>query len=54
MTMQANRGRREEAIALAEAIQTAPSDQYDPWWMYWLGDYRVYPAASARLRELGR
>ena len=54
MTMQANRGNREEATALAEAVQTAPSDQYDPWWMYWLGDYRVYPATSARLRELGR
>jgi tetratricopeptide (TPR) repeat protein len=54
MTLQAHRGNRDEAATLAEAVQTAPVDQYDPWWMYWLGDYRVYPAISARLRELGR
>jgi VWFA-related protein len=54
MTLLMNRGSREEASALAEAVQTAPPDQYDPWWMYWLGDYRVYPAILARLRELGQ
>jgi VWFA-related protein len=54
MTLQTHRGNREEAAALAEAVQTAPPDQYDPWWMYWLGDYRVYPAINARLRELGQ
>jgi len=54
MTLLMNRGNREEAYALAEAVQTAPPDQYDPWWMYWLGDYRVYPAILARLRELGQ
>lgn len=54
MTLLMSRGDREEAAALAEAVQTAPLDQYDPWWMYWVGDYRVYPALFDRLRELGR
>lgn len=54
MTLLMNRGDREEAAALAEAVQTAPPDQYDPWWMYWLGDFRIYPAVLARLRELGQ
>ena len=54
MTMMVNRGQREEAAALAEAVQTAGADQYDPWWTYWLGDYRAYPAVIDRLRELGR
>jgi tetratricopeptide (TPR) repeat protein len=54
MTLQVARGNREEAVKLADAVQTAPVDQYDPWWTYWLGDYRVYPAILARLRELGR
>jgi tetratricopeptide (TPR) repeat protein len=54
MTLSVVRANREEAGALAEAIQTAPVDQYDPWWTYWLGDYRAYPAVLEKLRELGR
>jgi VWFA-related protein len=54
MTLQVARGNRAEAAALAEQIETAPTDQYDPWWTYWLGDYRVYPAILGKLRELGR
>jgi VWFA-related protein len=54
MTLQVNRGNREEAAALADAVLAAPADQYDPWWTYWLGDYRAYPAFIARLRELGQ
>jgi VWFA-related protein len=54
MTLLVQQGRREEAAALAEAVQTAPADQYDPWWMYWLGDYRMYPATIDNLRELAR
>jgi VWFA-related protein len=54
MTLSVVRGNREEAGALAEAIQMAPVDQYDPWWTYWLGDYRAYPAVLEKLRELGR
>jgi VWFA-related protein len=54
MTLLVNRGNREEAAALAEAVQTAPIDQYDPWWTYWLGDYRLYPAILGKLRALGQ
>jgi VWFA-related protein len=54
MTLSLGRGNREEAGALAEAIQMAPVDQYDPWWTYWLGDYRAYPAVLGKLRELER
>ena len=54
MTLQVGRGSRDEAAALADEIQVAPIDQYDPWWTYWLGDYRLYPAILNRLREMGR
>jgi VWFA-related protein len=54
MTLSVIRGHREDAGALAETIQMAPVDQYDPWWTYWLGDYRAYPAVLEKLRELGR
>jgi tetratricopeptide (TPR) repeat protein len=54
MTQQVARGRRDEAAALADEIQLAPTDQYDPWWTYFLGDYRIYPAILGRLREMGR
>jgi len=48
------RGERGEAAALAESIETAPDDQFDPWWMYWLGGLRRYPADVAALRELAK
>jgi len=51
MTLQLNRGERQDAAALADAAETAAPDQFDPWWTYWLGDYRVYPAILAKLRE---
>ena len=54
MTLAVGRGNREEAGALAETIQIAPVDQYDPWWTYWLGDYRAYPAVLDQLRALAR
>ncbi len=54
MTLLVSRGEREEAASLAEAALTAPADQYDPWWTYWLGDYRAYPAIADRLKELAR
>lgn len=54
MTLLANRGDRAEAAALAESVQIMPADQYDPWWMYWLGDYRHYPTIVNQLSELGR
>jgi VWFA-related protein len=54
MTLQLNRGDRQEAAKLAEASETATPDQFDPWWTYWLGDYRVYPAIVAKLREIAQ
>jgi VWFA-related protein len=54
MTLQVVRGNRDEAAALADEVQVAPADQYDPWWTYLLGDYRLYPAILTRLREMGR
>jgi VWFA-related protein len=54
MTLLVSRGDRQEAGALAEATETAPDEQFDPWWAYWLGDSRVYAGLIVRLRELGR
>jgi VWFA-related protein len=54
MTLQVVRGNRDEAAALSEEVQVAAPDQYDPWWTYWLGDYRIYPAILGKLREMGR
>jgi tetratricopeptide (TPR) repeat protein len=54
MTLLLSRGDRREAAALAAAIETAPEDQLDPWWTFWLGDYRAYPAIVSKLREMGR
>jgi VWFA-related protein len=54
MTLLLNRGDRDGAAALAEEAQTAPADDFDPWWTYWLGDYRAYPAMLDRLRALAR
>lgn len=54
MTLQLRRGDRQDAGKLAEAAETAPGDQFDPWWTYWLGDYRVYPAIVAKLRDIAQ
>ena len=54
MTLLATGGDPHEAAALAEATETAPDGQLDPWWTYWLGDARVYTDIIARLRELTR
>jgi VWFA-related protein len=54
MTLLLSRGDREGAGALAEAAQTASDDEFDPWWTYWLGDFRAYPAILDRLRALSR
>jgi hypothetical protein len=54
MTLLVNRGERGEAAALAESVETAPDEQFDPWWMYWLGGLRRYPADISALRELAR
>jgi VWFA-related protein len=54
MTLLVNRGHREEAATLAEASQTGAVDEFDPWWIYWLGDFRAYPAIVEKLRALAR
>jgi tetratricopeptide (TPR) repeat protein len=48
------RGNSADAEALADLVQTERSPALDPWWMYWQGQYRMYPQAIARLRELSR
>lgn len=54
MTLLTSRGERDEAQRLAEAAQTAPADQFDPWWTYWLGDYKSYPVILDTLRGMAR
>jgi hypothetical protein len=54
MTLRLSRGDRAEAAKLAEAAETTSASELDPWWTYWLGDYRAYPAILAKLRELAR
>jgi tetratricopeptide (TPR) repeat protein len=52
MTLRLSRGDRQEAAKLAEAVEMAAGTQFDPWWTYWLGDYRAYPTIVAKLREM--
>jgi tetratricopeptide (TPR) repeat protein len=54
MTLLFSRGERQEAAALAQAIESSTDEDFDPWWTYWSGDYRAYPAIIDRLRELSR
>ena len=54
MTLWLGRGSRVAAESAAEAVQVAPAAQFDPWWMYWQGDYRAYDAIARRLREQKR
>jgi len=44
-------GNRADAEALAEQIQAATTTRFDPWWGYWLGDYRFYSDISRQLRD---
>jgi VWFA-related protein len=45
-------GNRSEAEAMAEALQSAPGTVFDPWWLYWQGDYRHHPQAMAAARRM--
>jgi VWFA-related protein len=54
MTLLVNRGQHAEAETLADQIETASVDDTDPWWLYWVGDYRTYSTARTQLRELMR
>jgi VWFA-related protein len=46
-------GDRRGAAQLAEQIQTE-REGTDPWWSYVQGDFRLYPLALARLREMAK
>jgi VWFA-related protein len=48
------RGEFDEAARLAEMVLASPPAQQDPWWLYYLGDFRGYSAVRARLREVAR
>ncbi|HSC29157.1 MAG TPA: VWA domain-containing protein [Vicinamibacterales bacterium] len=48
------RGDHAGAEALAQQVQLDASDDLDPWWMYWQGQYRLNSLAMTRLRELSR
>jgi tetratricopeptide (TPR) repeat protein len=47
------RGDAPGAEIVAENIETAPKTD-DPWWTYWLGDFRWYGAAREILRGMAR
>ena len=47
-------GDRRGAEAMAEQVQTAGTEAVDPWWQYVQGDFRFYPTAISRLREMAR
>jgi VWFA-related protein len=48
------RGDRAGAQALAERIQSERPTEFDPWWMYWQGQYRLYGQVMVAVREAGR
>ena len=54
MTLLVDRGEMEEAFAIAEAVQTSTATALDPWWLYWLGDFREYSDLRSKLREAAR
>jgi VWFA-related protein len=51
MNALALRGDAAGAEAVADNIETAPKTA-DPWWSYWLGDFRWYGAAREALRGM--
>ena len=54
MNVMIRSGDRRGAEQMAEQIQTTAADAVDPWWQYIQGDFRLYPVALARLREMAR
>jgi hypothetical protein len=51
MTAQLAQGEVDSAVALANAVESAP-ERSDPWWLYYGGDMRLYAQLVGRLREL--
>jgi VWFA-related protein len=54
VTLLLSRGDHEEAARLADAVQRAPDEQFDPWWLFEQGDFRLYQSFISRLREAVR
>jgi hypothetical protein len=48
------RGDRPDAESMAEMVQSSPRTTFDPWWLYWQGDYRYYMQATAAARSMIR
>lgn len=51
MRLAVRAGDRPAAERLAAEIQRASADAFDPWWIYWMGDFRQYGSILGRLRE---
>ena len=54
MAMLLRQGDRTAAETQAARVETMPASAGDPWWGYWLGDYRRFPDIVRRLRELSK
>ncbi len=52
MSVLIRQGRADEAARVADSVLAAePGTIVDPWWAYYLGDFRDYDAIRARLRQ---
>jgi hypothetical protein len=47
-------GSVDEAASLAKGVWATATSERDPWWLYFLGDFRAYPTIRARLREAAK
>ena len=54
MNLHVRRGEHDQAEALARTIWAAGPGDRDPWWQYFLGDFRAYPSIRAELRGLAK
>jgi hypothetical protein len=54
MAMLLRQGDRTAAETQAARVETMPASAGDPWWGFWLGDYRRFPDIVRRLRELSK
>ncbi len=52
LSLQVHRGQADAAAAVAESVLVAPDTAADPWWVYFLGDYRAYSVIRFQLRQL--
>jgi VWFA-related protein len=54
VSLHARQGRTDEAAAVAESVLSVSDDAVDPWWVYFLGDYRGYSTIRTQLRQHAR